>query len=100
MIQAGEKWLEVEVPFLDLPVIKQLDEATLNAVLDALFNQIVLMIDVTAIKFVNQELQTKWSAASEALGLIAQEQGPTSDAYKQALSVAAADFSNWVHTGL
>jgi Flp pilus assembly pilin Flp len=77
MIMAGEVWIEGAVPFLDLPVIKQLDEATISALTDAIYNQLVTLVDVTAIKLVSTDLQNKWTSASEALALIAQEQGVT-----------------------
>lgn len=99
MIRAGEIWIEGAVPFLALPVIKQLDEAAINAITDAIFSQVILFIDVNAIRFINPILQSKWTGASESLALIAQEQGEESDAYKQALSVASSDFSRWIHTG-
>lgn len=99
MVLAGEVWIEGAVPFLNLPVIKQLDEAAIQGITDAVFYQIITFIDVTAIKFVKAELQNKWSTASESLALIAQEQGATSDAYKQALAVATTDFAQWIHTG-
>jgi hypothetical protein len=99
MIKAGEIWFEGAVPFLDLPVIKQIDEFALQELTDALFNQLVIFVDVTDIRLMNPVLQSKWSSASEALTLIGKEQGVGSDAYKQALSTAATDFANWVHTG-
>lgn len=99
MITAGEMWIEGYVPFLALPVIKQLDEFAIKEITDAMFNQLVLFIDVAAIKLVNIELQSKWTTASESLALISQEQGVNSDAYKHALSTAETDFANWVRTG-
>lgn len=102
LILTGEVALagvEATVPVLDLPIFKDLQDDVIQALTDALFNQLVEFIDVTAIKLVNAELQTKWETASESLALIAQEQGTTSNAYQTALSAAAADFANWVHTG-
>lgn len=99
MIKAGEIWLEGAVPFLALPVIKQLDEFTIEQISDALFNQIIVFIDVNAIKLKNAQMQAKWTTEAEALSLIATEQGADSDAYKKALSDAATDFANWIHTG-
>ena len=81
MIQAGEVWIEGAVPFLALPVIKQLDEATIGAITDALFNQIVLVIDVTAINLVDAAHQSAFDSASERLAIVAQENGITSDQY-------------------
>lgn len=99
LITTGEAWIEGQVPFLALPVIKQLDEFAIQEITDAIFNQVIIFIDVTAIRLVNPVLQGKWAVASESLALISQEQGVNSDAYKQALATAAADFAKWVHTG-
>lgn len=99
MIRAGEVWIEGAVPFLALPVIKQLDEAAINALTDALFNQLVILVDVTAIRLVDAEKQTAWESAMDKLTIVASEQGVNSDAYKQALAAEAATFSKFVHTG-
>lgn len=99
MIQAGEVWIEGAVPLLTLPVIKQMDEEVIHLVTDAIFNHIVTLIDVTAIRLVNPILQSRWETASESLSLIALEQGADSDAYKKALADSATAFARWVHTG-
>lgn len=99
MIKAGEVWIEGAVPFLALPVVKTLDEMAIEALTDAIFNQVVMLIDVTAIKLINVELQSKWASVSQTLAIIAQEQGVTSDVYQKALKEAADDFTAWVHTG-
>lgn len=102
MIKAGEVWIagaEATLPILDLPVIQGLEDDVLGIITDAIFSKLVLFIDITTIKLVNAELQSKWSTASESLAIIAQEQGATSDAYKKALAESAADFAAWVHTG-
>lgn len=102
LIKTGELALDgvqAGIPLIDLSVFEDLEDDAINAITDAIFNQIVLFMDVTAIKIKNAQLQSKWTTASESLALIAQEQGSTSDAYKQALSQAATDFGNWVHTG-
>lgn len=102
LLKAGEVALagvEASVPVLDLPIVQGLEDDVIDAVADAVFKRIVLFIDVTAIKLTNPVLQSKWASASESLPLIAQEQGESSDAYKQALSTAATDFARWVRTG-
>jgi hypothetical protein len=91
--------LQAGLPVLDLGIFQGLEDDAIQAITDAIFNQLVLFIDVTAIKLVNAELQNKWAVASESLALIAQEQGVDSDAYKNALSTAATDFASWIHTG-
>lgn len=99
MIKAGEIWIEGAVPFLALPVVKQLDEAAINALTDALFHQMTLFVDVTAIRMVDARRQVAWESASEKLSILAKEQGEASDAYKKALAAEADDFAKFVHTG-
>lgn len=102
LIKLGEVALDgmqATIPVIDWSIFEDLEDDAINAITDAIFNQLVLFIDVTAIKLVNAELQTKWATASEALTLIAQEQGVTSNAYQTALATAASDFAAFVHTG-
>jgi hypothetical protein len=102
LVKTGEVALagvESTIPVLDLSFIQGLEDDAIEAATNALYAWLVEIIDVTAIKLVNTELQNKWSTASEALALIAQEQGVTSSAYQTALQTAATDFANWVHTG-
>jgi hypothetical protein len=99
MGETALKGVEATIPMLDLPIFQDLEDGLINAITDAIFNQIVLFIDVESIELVNAELQSKWASASESLALIATEQGVDSDVYKTALSTAAADFANWVNTG-
>lgn len=95
MLTVGENWLEIEVPFLDLPIIKQFDEAILKGVTDSIFNALVLVIDVTAIKLVNDANQSAYDTASLQLRIIAEESGIKSDAYNQAKSAALVALSNF-----
>lgn len=99
MIKAGEVWVEGAVPFLALPVIKNLDEFAIQELTDAIFNQFVCFIDVTAIRIVGEKRQSAWASTSEKLLIISKEQGVNSDAFKQALSVESDDFAQFVHTG-
>lgn len=99
MIKAGEVWIEGSVPFLALPVVKQLDEAAINALTDALFNQMVMLVDVTAIKLVNAAHQAAYDSASEQLAVIADEQGISSDAFKKAQDAALASLAQFTHMG-
>lgn len=98
MVKAGETWLETAVPALDFPILKQVDEAVLQSITDWVYGQVVEFVDISAIQLMNPILQNKWATASESLAIIAKEQGTSSDAYKQALSTAASDFAQWVHT--
>lgn len=95
LIRAGETYIEGAVPALALPVLKQLDEGAINAISDWLFNQIVLVMDVTAIKLVNQAHQTAYDRASLELAIVAQEKGVTSDEFKKARDLAAAALAKF-----
>ena len=97
MIMAGEIWLESSLPALALPVIKQIDEAFIMAFADALFQQIVMLIDITAIKLINGELQTAWDTASFKLRVIAQEHGIKSPEYIAARENAKIEFSKFTN---
>lgn len=90
MIQAGESWLETEVPALNLPVLKQIDEGVIGLVADWAFAQLCLFVDVTAIKLVNAAHQSAYDRASLELAVIAQEKGINSNEFKTARAAATA----------
>lgn len=93
MLTAGETWLEGAVPVLALPVIKQVDEAALGAIARWLFNQLVLIVDITAIKLVNAAHQSAYDSASLQLKIVSEESGVNSDAYRQAQAKALSALS-------
>ena len=99
LIIAGETWLEASVPLLEVPILKGAAELAIKELTDALYKQIVLFIDVAEIKLKQAALQSKWELMAESLGIIADEQGDNSDAYKTALAKAADEFSQFIHTG-
>lgn len=99
MIMAGEVWIEGAVPFLALPVIKQIDEEAIKLLTDAIFNQFVLVTDITAIKLVNAVHQSAYNNAQEKLAVIADEQGVNSDAFKKEQDVALAALAKFSHIG-
>ena len=93
MIKAGEVWLagaEATIPILDLPIFQGLEDDAINALTDALFNALMLTVDITTIALIDPARQSAYASASEALKLIAQEQGQTSDAFIQAQNAAIA----------
>jgi hypothetical protein len=98
-ILAGETWLEAEVPALNLPGLKQLDEEAIKALSNWLFSQVVLVIDIETIQLVNSEHQSAYDKASEALAVIAEENGVKSDEYKKAQSAALAELSRFTRIG-
>lgn len=95
MLKAGEAWLETEVPFLNLPVIKQLDETAIEAVADWIFSQVVLLIDIAAIRLVSAAHQSAYEHASIQLAVVAQEKGIDSAEFKQARDKARAALSSF-----
>lgn len=95
MLTAGESWIEVELPFLALPIVKQIDEAALKAVTDGIFNALVELIDVAAIKWKIAANESAYTVASLQLLIIAQESGINSDAYKKARDVAKAALAQF-----
>jgi hypothetical protein len=99
MILAGETYIEGVVPFLALPGIKQVDEATINALTDWAFNQLMLVMDVTAIKLVNATHQTAYDNASLQLRVLIEEKGLGSPEYAQAKTAALAALSLFTQFG-
>lgn len=95
MIKAGESWLEVNVPFFALPVIKQVEEETVKLATDALYKQIVLIVDVTAIRLKNSAHQSAYESASIAVVIAAQTNGVESPEYAKAKEDALAALSKF-----
>jgi len=89
---------EATIPILDWGITQDIEAAAINAITNAVLSRLLLFIDVSAIQFLDAELQSKWTSASESLALIATEQGANSNAYKTALASAASDFAKWVNT--
>jgi hypothetical protein len=93
MLKAGETWLEGQVPFLALPVVKQVDEEAIQLITDWTFHQLVLVQDMTAIVLVNDVHQAFYNSASENLKIILIDKGKDSAEYQSALQKALADQS-------
>lgn len=96
-VKAGEIYLEGVVPALNLPVLKQAEEGVVQVISDALFNQLILFIDITAIKLVNSAHQSAYDRASIELAVIAQDKGIESDEFKKARDVAKAALSQFTY---
>jgi len=99
MLKAGENWLETAVPALDLPILKQIDETVIEAVANAIFNVIVLYIDVEAIKLKNQAHQTAYEAASLHLMVVAAESGIDSEEFKKERDAELIELQKFVRIG-
>ncbi len=92
----GEAALEGAVPALALPLIKQLDETTINALSDWLFGQFCLMIDCTAITLLNSTHQLAYDDASLRLKVVETEKGIDSPEYKKAIADEADSFKKFI----
>lgn len=98
-IKAGEKYLETQVPFFQLPIIEQLEEAAVEEILDWAFDQIRMVIDVGAIRIVNAAHEAAFQHESVALKIIAQEKGPNSPEYQEERKRAEAALDKFLSYG-
>lgn len=99
MIKAGEIWLESDVPFLSLPVVKQAEEEIINFLSDSLFDQIVIFVDISAIKLVNSAHQSAFDKASVNLKIIAHDKGIDSKEFQEARDAAKIALSKFTQFG-
>lgn len=95
MLKAGETWIEGQVPFLALPVVKQIDEALIQDLTDALYAQIVLMVDIVTLKLIDTRRQSAYDTASLELAVIAQEKGIHSAEFEKTIAAAALTQSQF-----
>lgn len=78
LVKAGELWVagaEATIPVLDIPIIQGLEDDVIQVITDAVFNQLVLLVDIESIVLVGAERQAVWASANEQLAIIAQEKG-------------------------
>lgn len=99
IILSGETYLFANVPFLNLPVINQIDRGILNLAADWLFEQIRTLVDVTAIKLVNHDHQVAYDDASIQLMVIAHDKGINSDEFTKARDAAKVALSKFTQFG-
>ena len=97
LIMAGETALFTWAPILNAPVLGDIDKGVISVVSDYLFSQLVLFVDVTAIKFIDPAHQSAYDSASEALKIIAQEKGITSAEFLAAQAAAIKAMQSFVH---
>ncbi len=95
-IKAGELALEGAVPFLALPVVSGLEEFVIKELSDWMFNNFILLIDLTAIKLVNAEHQAAFDKAAVDLKIIAYDKGIDSPEFKAAREDAKATLNKYV----
>lgn len=96
ILKGGEIALEGAVPFLALPVVKQLDEFAIEEFTDWVFSQVVLFVDVTSIRIVNAEHQAAYTTAFINLQVIAHDKGITSPDFLEARENAKASLNKFV----
>lgn len=87
--------LFIEVPWLNVPVIRQLTTWIVEAVSDFLFTHLQLVIDVTAIELMNVDHMNAFNAASLKLKVVALDSGVESPEYAQALTDAKAALARF-----
>lgn len=96
-IRAGELALEGAVPFFALPLVSEAEEGLINILADWLYNQFILLVDITSIKLLNAEHQAAYDKASLQLKIIAIDKGVNSDDFKKAREVAKLAFSKFTN---
>lgn len=99
MIKAGEVWIEGQVPFLAFPVIKQVDEFVLEEITNAIFNNFVKLIDITAIQLVGAARNASFQKNFESLAILADEKGADSDEFKKAQDAAILELRSFGRMG-
>jgi hypothetical protein len=99
MVKAGETYIEGVLPILAVPVIKQLDEALIGAITDWAFRNLMLIMDVQAIKLVNSAHQSAYDSASLQLKIVAIDHGINSNEYLEACTKASAALSRFTRFG-
>lgn len=94
-IMAAEKALEMAVPALLLPVVKQMEEGIIDLVSEWVYRKLVLLIDVESVALVDEIHQAAYDKASLKLKIIAIDNGVNSLAYTQARDEAVAALSRF-----
>lgn len=96
MVKSGEVWVEGAVPVLNLPLLKQLDEAVMERLSNAVYEQICTWVDIGAIKLVDAQHDKAFKDASLQLLLIAHAHGADSPEFKKANEDAKAALAAFV----
>jgi len=99
LLAVGEKALQLEVPFLALPVVSSIFTGLTGLFSDWIFEQLSLGVDLTAIKLVNDAHQSAYDNASLQLKVIATEKGVNSPSYVAAKQKAMDALSKFTEFG-
>lgn len=96
LVKAAMTALDVEVPVLAVWPLSSIINGVVNLASNAIFTQVRLLVDVTAIKLLNAEHEAEYNSAAEKLAVIAHDQGVDSDAFIQQREIAKAALSKFV----
>lgn len=96
-VTAAEAALFADVPWLGVWPLGPILRYLIEHYSDRLYASIEIHLDTAAIKFVNQEHQRAYDAASERLGVIAHDDGVESPEFQKARDDAKAALSQFVH---
>ncbi len=101
LLLAGETALFTwESPVLAVPIVggvlTAVEKEAISLASEWMFRQFVLLIDITAIKWVNQEHQAAYDRASEKLLVIATDSGIDSVEFKKARDDAKAALAQFI----
>lgn len=89
----------IKVPFLGLPVIRNVFEFFVFMLSDFMFEGMRLVTDVTAIKIVNEVHRKAYEKSVVTLTIVANSNGVESDEYKKARDNAATHFAQFIRFG-
>lgn len=94
-VKALEIQLDTAIPILNIPVVHQLEEGLIEMVGNLIFSTLVMVVDVEAIRLVNDEHQAAYTDAALKLRVIGHDKGIDSDEFKKARDDAKADLSRF-----
>lgn len=89
----------VQVPFLNVPVIRELTAYLIKTVSDGFFSVGRLFTDMTAIKIIEPILLDKYQKESIRLSIIAHNSGIDSEEFKKEKEIEKQNFHNFIHFG-
>ena len=95
-IKALQLNAEVELPFLGFPVVRTIFEGVTGLISSQIYKQLILLVDISAIKLVNEAHQKAFDTESLRLKVIAHEKGIDSDEFLKARETAVAALSAFV----
>ncbi len=92
-IKMGEVALEGLAPLLANPIMAEIDDEIIGAVMDYAFTQLILVVDLTSLQFTEIVNKAAYVKASESLAVIAHDSGINSPAYQAARDAELASQS-------